>query len=262
MRYLHLLAMLLVGACTTGQTDAPTPPEPASGAPRTVIVVTPAPDGQVPPDQIAQGKPPPTPQATTFGDLASVQRGVAPRPSQVSGPVLDAQQLFRRVSGAIVFVRSDVGFGSAVAITPDILITACHLVRGSSTVVLLQAGRRGAAEPLAGDLSTDRCFLRARDITFTPVPGVRDFDSIEIGERVYSLGYPAGLDITLGEGIVSAKRAWRGGVSVIQTTAQISPGSSGGGLFDARGNLIGVPTFLLRLLPGHAFAIAADHFWR
>jgi S1-C subfamily serine protease len=261
MRFLRFLALLTVGACTSWQTGAP-PPESPLPPTRAVIIVTPVPGGQVAPDQIAQGKPPAAPPATTFGDLAAVQRGVAPRPSQISGPTLDAQQLFRRVSGAIVFVRTDVGFGSAVAVTPDVLITACHVLRGASTITLLRAGRRGSATPLAGDLATDRCFLRALDVAFTPVPGVREFDSLEIGERVYSLGYPAGLDITLGEGIVSAKRAWRSGVSVVQTTAQISPGSSGGGLFDARGNLVGVPSFLLRLLPGHAFAIAAEHYWR
>lgn len=259
MRSVCVLALLL-GACTAGGVIAPQLPEPVR-APATGSVAPAPPDvPSAPPVQTAQGKPAAPPGL--FTQLAALPTPRAPRPREVTGPALDAQQLFRRVSGAIVFVRTDAGFGSAVAVAPDVLITACHVLRGASSITLLQAGRRGTAVPLAGDPASDRCFLQANDIAFTPIPGVRSFDSIEIGERVYSLGYPAGLDITLGEGIVSAKRSWRGGVSVVQTTAQISPGSSGGGLFDTRGNLVGVPSFLLRPLLGHAFAIAGDHFWQ
>jgi S1-C subfamily serine protease len=53
---------------------------------------------------------------------------------------------------------------------------------------------------------------------------------------------------------------------LIQTNAPISPGSSGGGLFDARGNVIGITTMVLadegRLNQALNFAIAADEFWK
>ena len=69
------------------------------------------------------------------------------------------------------------------------------------------------------------------------------------------------LENTLGEGIVSGLRKRRD-VDLVQTTAPISPGSSGGGLFDASGNLIGITTFLLRDGQNLNFAIAADTFWK
>ncbi|MDD3445797.1 MAG: trypsin-like peptidase domain-containing protein, partial [Zavarzinia sp.] len=70
-----------------------------------------------------------------------------------------------------------------------------------------------------------------------------------------------GLDLTLGEGLVSSKRRHEG-QQYVQTSAPISPGSSGGGLFDNRGNLIGITTFMLRDTQNLNFAIAAEEFLR
>src|SRR5450830_1754760 len=64
------------------------------------------------------------------------------------------------------------------------------------------------------------------------------------GQHVYSLGSPRGLELTFGEGLVSALRPRAGmPLPIIQTTAPISPGSSGGGLFDEFGRVIGITTF-------------------
>jgi S1-C subfamily serine protease len=89
---------------------------------------------------------------------------------------------------------------------------------------------------------------------------VRSFQSIEVGEDVYALGNPQGLESTFSPGIVSAKRS-ENGVNYIQMTAPVTNGSSGGGLFDSRGNLIGINTFLLRGEGNLNFAISADGFW-
>ena len=83
---------------------------------------------------------------------------------------------------------------------------------------------------------------------------------LKVGERVYTVGAPSGLERTLGEGIISGLRDSSEG-QFIQTTALISPGSSGGGLFDRSGNLIGVTTFLLKEAQAINFAIAAEDFW-
>jgi S1-C subfamily serine protease len=88
---------------------------------------------------------------------------------------------------------------------------------------------------------------------------------LEVGEKVYTLGSPVGLELTLSDGLVSGRRD-EAGFQLVQTTAPISPGSSGGGLFDARGNLIGVTTLVLtgreRLNQALNFAIPADAFWQ
>jgi Tfp pilus assembly protein PilF len=77
------------------------------------------------------------------------------------------------------------------------------------------------------------------------------------GERVYAVGAPEGLELTFSEGIISALRE-NDGVHVIQTSAPISPGSSGGGLFDAHGNLVGVTSFYLKEGQSLNFAVPGD----
>jgi S1-C subfamily serine protease len=74
-------------------------------------------------------------------------------------------------------------------------------------------------------------------------------------------GAPSGLELTLGEGIASGSRG-RTGERYVQTSAPLSPDSSGGGLFDARGTLIGITTFLIREGQSLNFAIAAEEYWR
>jgi S1-C subfamily serine protease len=76
---------------------------------------------------------------------------------------------------------------------------------------------------------------------------------------VYTVGAPRNLDNTLGHGLISGLRTAQGH-HFVQTTAQISPGSSGGGLFDNAGNLIGITTFQVRQSDGLNFAIAAEDF--
>jgi hypothetical protein len=80
---------------------------------------------------------------------------------------------------------------------------------------------------------------------------------LRIGQRVYAIGAPQGLELTISEGIVSSLREVPGG-SVIQTTAPISPGSSGGGLFDLSGRLVGIMTFQHRYGQNLNFALPAD----
>jgi S1-C subfamily serine protease len=77
-----------------------------------------------------------------------------------------------------------------------------------------------------------------------------------VGQRVYAIGSPQGLELTLSEGLVSALRQTTNG-SIIQTTAPISPGSSGGGLFNANGQLVGIVTFQSRTGQNLNFALPA-----
>lgn len=65
------------------------------------------------------------------------------------------------------------------------------------------------------------------------------------GDTVYAMGHPNGLEYSFSSGEVAAVRELDGEL-VIQTTAPISPGSSGGGLFDTRGHLLGIASFQVR----------------
>jgi S1-C subfamily serine protease len=66
-----------------------------------------------------------------------------------------------------------------------------------------------------------------------------------VGDPVYAVGAPQGLELSLSEGIISQLRGG-GPHPIIQTTVAISPGSSGGGLFNAKGELVGITTFYLK----------------
>jgi S1-C subfamily serine protease len=190
-------------------------------------------------------------------------------PSSVSGAALDARTLFKKL-GASVFLleatRADgLAQGSAVAISTQELATNCHVVQGALKLVLKQGKLQWPARVVRADPKTDRCVLESDQPQLETVAGVRSYDSLEVGEKVYTLGSPVGLELTLSDGIISGRRD-DGGFHYVQTTAPISPGSSGGGLFDAHGNLIGVTTLVLtgreRLNQALNFAIPADAFWQ
>ncbi len=79
-----------------------------------------------------------------------------------------------------------------------------------------------------------------------------------VGETVYAIGNPRGLTNTISEGIVSALRA-EGGENIIQHTAPISPGSSGGALVDSNGSLLGMNSWQVADAQNINFAISAKH---
>jgi S1-C subfamily serine protease len=190
-------------------------------------------------------------------------------PVSIDGPALDARALFKKLSASVfrVEAKSSAGTaqGSAVAVSTTELVTNCHVVEGALKLVLKQDKQQWAASIVRSDPVTDRCVITAAGLMLQPVAGVRAYESLEVGEPVYTLGAPVGLELTLSNGIVSGRREEQGR-HFVQTTAPISPGSSGGGLFDARGNLVGVTTLVLvgreHMNQALNFAIAADAFWQ
>lgn len=165
----------------------------------------------------------------------------------VVGPTLDGSTLFKKLSVSVFQLEATLAQGtsqgSAVAVTTSELLTNCHVVEGAIKLVLRQGKNQFPALVVRSDPATDRCVIAAAGTTLQPVAGVRSFDSLEVGEPVYTLGSPVGLELTLGSGLISGRRE-EDGRHFVQTTAPISPGSSGGGLFDARGNLVGVTTLV------------------
>jgi S1-C subfamily serine protease len=151
--------------------------------------------------------------------------------------------------------------GSAIAVSRQELITNCHVVDGMAFIVIIQKDRVHEAKLVKSDPTSDRCVIRVESGDLSPIQGIRSFSDLSVGERAYSVGTPSGLEQTLGEGLISGLRKDKG-IKLIQTSAPISPGSSGGGLFDASGNLIGITTFMLRDTQSLNFAIAAQEFWR
>src|SRR5215472_4164457 len=190
-----------------------------------------------------------------------------PRPAQVLKYTLSQPQLFKTASPAVYAVLGQAttiatSQGSAVAVSSKEAITNCHVVARAKTITLANASTTLRAEVIAADRKTDRCYLKVLDGELEPVPGFRDYATLSVGEAVFTIGSPKGLINTLGDGLLSGLRRSEDGVEYIQITAPVSPGSSGGGVFDDRGNLIGITTFTIRDAQNLNFAIAASHFWR
>jgi serine protease Do len=178
---------------------------------------------------------------------------------------LAAADIFERASKHVWIIavasepRGTISQGSAVAIGPHRLITNCHIVQDARAIAIKQGKDIRSASLVSASPDTDRCILAVEKSLASYARTVRAFDSLKIGEAVVSIGSPHGLENTLGQGIVSGLRR-ADGMRVVQTTAPISPGSSGGGLFDASGNLVGITTFTLRDAEALNFAIAAEDF--
>jgi serine protease Do len=192
-------------------------------------------------------------------------------PAARSGSALPAVDLFKTVSPSIYLIVAakdettlkrlkSVYEGSAVAISPTRALTNCHIVARHKTIILVQKKSEDMARVVASDPKTDRCIIETATLKMHPVQGIRRFADLNVGEKVYTIGNPSGLEATLGEGLVSGLRE-RDGVRYVQTSAPISPGSSGGGLFDERGNLLGITAFTLADTENLNFAIAAEDYW-
>lgn len=213
---------------------------------------------------------PPTPERAVWPSWSGVP--VPDMPARVATRQLDPAEVFEKVSKSIYVTLAaksvddlqnlkDVSQASAVAISREMLVTNCHAVRERPVIIVAQEGKYSNALLHRADAASDRCFLNVLDGGLTPVAGVRGFDQLRVGERVYTIGTPRGLQRTLGEGLISGLRTQKG-LDLVQTSATMAPGSSGGGLFDSHGNLIGVTTFALGSGEQMNFAIAATEYWR
>lgn len=148
--------------------------------------------------------------------------------------------------------------GSAVALGPDKVVTNCHVANSGISLRILQNSQSWPAEVVHRDADRDICGLKIENLRATPVR-IRNSATVEVGERVYAVGAPKGLELTFNEGIISnMSMRDRGGDRVLQTTAPISHGSSGGGLFDAEGHLVGITTSQLKDSQNLNFAIPAE----
>lgn len=174
----------------------------------------------------------------------------------------DARDVYRRVAPSIFVVESRspsgdiVSQGSAVRVASGV-VTNCHVVHGASRISLKIDGRSVEAHLWLRDALRDLCLLVTDTRISAPAVSTRPSSSLGVGEEVFAIGAPLGLELTMSNGIVSSFRQLPIG-RVIQTTAPISPGSSGGGLFDRSGQLIGITTSQMRQGQNLNFAVPAE----
>ncbi len=157
------------------------------------------------------------------------------------------------------------GSGSGFLITPDgCALTNSHVVAGKNKLFATSAdGDRLAADLIGDDPATDLALIRlhARDL---PYVQLGDSGRTRVGQLVIALGNPLGFHSTVSTGVVSSLgRSMRGRdgrliESVVQHTAPLNPGNSGGPLVDSHSRVIGVNTAIIAMAQGLGFAVPAN----
>jgi serine protease Do len=176
-----------------------------------------------------------------------------------------------RVSEAVVKVSSPAGIGSGFFLNEDgYLITNYHVIEKETKieVTMFQKAKDGFEKKQFKKVKieainpfVDLALLKVEDLGDMKVKYVPlgDMDNVKVGERVFAIGSPLGLERTVTDGVISTvSRAFQGLV-YIQTNADINPGNSGGPLFNLAGEVIGVTNMGYIFFGGLGFAIPVNY---
>lgn len=160
--------------------------------------------------------------------------------------------------------RARGGAGSGVVVTPDgYLLTNEHVVQSVQDArVAFVDGRSVAAVVVGRDPATDLAVLRA-EARALPYALLATADPLRVGQLAVAVGNPFGFESTVSAGVVSAlgrslrSRHGRLIEGVVQHTAALNPGNSGGPLVDSRGRVVGINTAIIAMAQGIGFAVPA-----
>jgi serine protease Do len=197
-----------------------------------------------------------TPQFYTAGPEAS--------------PMRDVQDLVKQLGQAVVQVRTPEGLGSGFFVNPDgYLITNFHVIEGETEIsveVFSQTDGQLDRETykdvriIAINKFHDLALLHIEDKNAPKFKYVTlgSSEALNVGDEVFAIGSPMGLERTVTEGILSTKTRELEGELYLQTTAQINPGNSGGPLFNLFGQVVGVTNMKILFGEGLGFAIPVE----
>ena len=183
-------------------------------------------------------------------------------------PELSPREHAKRIGPAVIRVSTPRGLGSGVIINPEgYAITNAHVIQGESdlktTVWFPQSDgalRREViddVELIAVNSHLDLALIRIplpAGAAFTHAPLELE-ESIEVGQGVFAIGNPLGLERTLSQGVISTTQRNFDGLTYIQTDAAINPGNSGGPLFNTKGEVVGITNMGILGGEGLGFAI-------
>ncbi len=186
------------------------------------------------------------------------------------GPERSVRELVNQLGEAVVQVRTPASLGSGFFINAEgFLITNFHVIEGETQISIevyhqqngqLERKSYKQVRIVAMNKFADLALLKIEDkdaprFKYTQVGSA---DALAVGERVFAIGSPLGLERTVTEGILSTKTRQMGGDLYLQTTAQINPGNSGGPLFNLYGEVVGVTNMKITFGEGLGFAIPAE----
>ena len=171
---------------------------------------------------------------------------------------------------SVVLVKTAAGLGSGFFINKaGYLVTNFHVIAGEKKISVTQFLQENKilrrvvhkeVEIVATAPFHDLAILKLKafDTPITPVI-FAPAEELSIGETIFAIGNPLGLERTVTEGVISQTHRNFGGILYLQVDAPVNPGNSGGPLFNARGQVIGIINMGVPTMEGLNFAIPALH---
>lgn len=178
------------------------------------------------------------------------------------GPAVVSVSVGKRSQGREL---EQIGAGSGVIIAPDgYILTNDHVVHNAEQLSITLTNGVTLPATIAGmDPATDLAVIRAEG-SHLPFATLGDSASLHVGQLVIAMGNPFGFQSTVSTGVVSAlgralrSRQGRLIENVIQHTAPLNPGNSGGALVDSRGRIVGINTAIIMMAQGIGFSIPSN----
>ena len=150
-----------------------------------------------------------------------------------------------------------VSMGSGVVVATNRVATNCHVTRSARSITIIKGVSRYKVTAQAAELAKDVCILHTQNLKL-PTAELGNVADAEIGQEVFVFGFPGAVGLGMVRGVVSGLHAY-GSSQIVETDAGFMRGTSGGGLFDSRGFLIGLPTFMANNeTGGHFYAVPID----
>jgi len=179
--------------------------------------------------------------------------------------------LVKQLGESVVQVRTPEGLGSGFFVNQDgYLITNFHVIEGETELSVevyrqhdggnLSRETYKQVRIIAINKFHDLALLQIQDKNapkFKPVT-LGSSDELNVGEAVFAIGSPLGLERTVTQGIISTKTRELEGELYLQTSTQINPGNSGGPLFNLAGEVVGVTNMKITFGEGLGFAIPVE----
>lgn len=157
------------------------------------------------------------------------------------------ENIFDKISPAIVFIKTSNGSGSGMIIENNgLILTNAHVIFGVDTAIITLQNKQSYEATVVGrNENIDIALLKISGNNF-PTVDLGDSDFMKQGEEIFALGFPYGFtdETTITKGILSARQNLDG-TQFLQIDLQILPGNSGGAIVDKMGKVVGMSTLLI-----------------